>query len=482
MKNIISNIFFFRKYTFTNSRFYEDSILSKKSIFKGTLILTVAGVATKLLGFYNRIFLTRLIGVKELGIYQLIFPMYLLAFSICCQGIATTLTKQVSYYIGKKCPDNAKKVFKYSIALSLSISIIIVIVFNLMAYPISLHILKNTDCAELLKIITIAIPFVCVKACINSYFVGIDIPAYQGISHFTEQIFRIGTAYFLAAFWTSDKVNAVLAVTAVVAGEIFATILSIIIYKYHISKTKNLKINTGNANSDTKKAGVSCESSIIRNLLLDAVPITVNNVMFTLFSSFEAILMPAMLFYYYNNSDTAMEMFGIVTGIVVPFLLFPSTITTSLSTMLLPAVSYANAKQDKNAIRSALTNSILFCLMLGACAWLFYQLLGEPACRIFFKSETAGTILKKMSFLCPLIYLSGNLSAIMNGIDKAFHNLMYNILGISIRILFSVTLVPSYGLTAYIYGMAASYIVLDILLMLSVTKQPKKHISTARKV
>ena len=55
--------------------------MSKQTIIKGTLILTITGIATKLLGFYNRIFLTRLIGVKELGVYQLIFPVYLLAFS-----------------------------------------------------------------------------------------------------------------------------------------------------------------------------------------------------------------------------------------------------------------------------------------------------------------------------------------------------------------------------------------------------------------
>ena len=439
--------------------------MSKKSILKGTLILTIAGIATKLLGFYNRIFLTRLIGVKELGIYQLIFPMYLLAFSICCQGIATTLTKQVSYYIGKKCPDDAKKVFRYSLGLSFCLSIAVSIQLNLLAYPVCLYILKNTDCTQLLKIITLAIPFVCIKACINSYFVGIDKPGYQGASHFIEQIFRIGTAYILAAFWTADKLNARLAVISVVAGEICATALAIIIYKYHVFKTKKTAANV-NITTNT-----DCSDSIMKSLLRDAVPITVNNVMFTLFSSLEAILMPAMLFYYYNDSDIAMEMFGIVTGIVVPFLLFPSTITTSLSTMLLPAVSYANARHDRRAIKSALTNSILFCLMLGACAWLFYQIFGEFACRIAFESETAGTLLKKMSFMCPLIYLSGNLSAIMNGLDKAFQNLMYNIISIVIRILFSVTLVPTMGLTAYIYGMAASYIVLDVLLLMSVKKK-----------
>ena len=54
------------------------SIMSKRTIIKGTLILTITGILTKCLGFYNRIFLTRVICVKELGTYQLIFPLYIL--------------------------------------------------------------------------------------------------------------------------------------------------------------------------------------------------------------------------------------------------------------------------------------------------------------------------------------------------------------------------------------------------------------------
>ena len=162
-----------------------------------------------------------------------------------------------------------------------------------------------------------------------------------------------------------------------------------------------------------------------------------------------------------------MEMYGIVTGIVIPFLLFPSTITTSLSMMLLPAVSYANAKNDNKKIRSAIINSVLFCLMLGVAAWLIFLLSGKWACEIAFNNIKAGMLLRKMSYLCPLIYLSGTLSAIMNGIDKAFKNLIFNISGITMRIIISFTLVPKYGITAYISGMTISYFIIDILLLTS---------------
>ncbi|MBQ9199507.1 MAG: oligosaccharide flippase family protein [Lachnospiraceae bacterium] len=468
--------------------------MSKKTIIKGTLILTIAGLLTKILGFYNRIFLTRLIGVVELGKYQLVFPIYMFVFACCSQGISTTLTKQTSYYIGKGSKEKADYIFKLSIFISTILSLILAIIIffnsNLMSYKL----LKNTDCGTLLRIITIAMPFVAIKSCINFYFIGIDKPGYHGFSHLIEQIIRISAAYILSLFVMDDKVNAVLAVIAVVIGEVSATVISIVLY--YVNKTKanntsfykkikhNLQnkrkltnpisddINNQKSKNKTEKRPLTPKEKrdVFHYFKNDAIPITINNLIFTLFSTLEAIIMPAMLFYYYNDSNLALEMFGIITGIVIPFILFPATITTSLSTMLLPAISYANARRDLNVINKALKNCILFCLLLGAFASAGFYVLGMPMCEIAFKSKEAGILLKKLCLLCPLIYTSGNLTSILNGIDKSFFALICNIIGISIRICFIFLAVPNYGLTAYAMGMFTSYTVINLLMLFGIRR------------
>ena len=47
----------------------------RKQILKGTLILTIAGLITRVIGLYNRVFLANVISAAELGLYQLIFPV-----------------------------------------------------------------------------------------------------------------------------------------------------------------------------------------------------------------------------------------------------------------------------------------------------------------------------------------------------------------------------------------------------------------------
>ena len=431
--------------------------MSKQTIIKGTLILTITGILTKCLGFYNRIFLTRLIGVKELGTYQLIFPLYILGISFCCQGIATTITKHVSYLLGKKNHPDTRRALRLGVCLSFILSLLVSGCFFYGCDFIAIHILKNTDCRVLLKLLSPAVPFVAIKACINAFFIGYKKPIFSGSCQLIEQIIRIGSVYLLAISYIQNQVDAKTAVCGVVIGEIGATLYALSCYIFFRSKQNNEFKSKSLHTSVTKK------QLLMIPMLKDIIPITSNNLIFTLFSSFEAIILPAFLFQYYNNADTSMEMYGIITGIVIPFLLFPATITNSLSTMLLPSISYACAKQDTEAIKKALVSSALFCIMLGSFACILYILFGKTLCLFAFKSPEAGTLLQLMGFLCPFIYLSTTLSSVMNGIGYATQNLIYNILGISMRILCIIFFVPHFGIHAYICGMFCGYLLHNAL-------------------
>ena len=59
----------------------------KRTIFTGTLLLTSAGILSRFIGFFYKIFLSRVIGAEGLGIYQLVFPVMALCFSLTAAGI-----------------------------------------------------------------------------------------------------------------------------------------------------------------------------------------------------------------------------------------------------------------------------------------------------------------------------------------------------------------------------------------------------------
>ena len=53
-----------------------------RTMLKGTLILTLSGFLTKIIGFLYRIFLSQTIGYTGMGIYQLIIPIHALCIAL----------------------------------------------------------------------------------------------------------------------------------------------------------------------------------------------------------------------------------------------------------------------------------------------------------------------------------------------------------------------------------------------------------------
>ena len=67
--------------------------MSDKLFIKGTLILTLTGLASRLMGFFYRIFLSHTIGAQGVGIYQLTLPVHAIVLAACCMGIQAAISR-----------------------------------------------------------------------------------------------------------------------------------------------------------------------------------------------------------------------------------------------------------------------------------------------------------------------------------------------------------------------------------------------------
>lgn len=431
---------------------------TKHSIIKGTFILTIAGIAARFLGFYNRIFLTDLFGARELGIYQMIFPVYMVIFSFCCQGIQTALTRQVA----RPDFDSARSkvcLLRNALLISTFLSLLSCAVIYCNAEWISLQLLHSKECTHCLRILCLAFPFVSIKGCITGYYIGIQKSGVTAWSQLIEQIAKIGGVYLLSSFILTAPPQAYFAVYGIVAGEIVSCLWTVFCYirdwlRMHLPADR-------------------CTPAMHyrRELLRDALPLTANRLSLTVLQSLEAILIPHMLNLYFCNGDQSLILYGTLTGMVLPCIMFPTTVTSSLATMLLPAISSEYQKDHKESLQRLIRKSIRFCLLIGAASTLFLLFLGNWAGQFLFQSETAGALLFQFALLCPFIYLSACLSSIVNGMGLAALNLLYSILGIGIRIAFILTLVPRIGLTGYMWGMMFSYLLQTGLLLISIRKK-----------
>lgn len=441
-------------------------------VIKGTLILTITGLVTRVIGFYNRIFLSHLIGAKELGIYQLIFPIYLVAFSFTTCGNELALTKLVSEYTRRGNHSTAWKFFQTCFVWNLFLAILTASIIYRNADFLCTRILNASGCAPCLRILVLGIPFMAMKGAIHGYFLGLEQSEVHGISDFLEQSAKVIGLYLLATFVCArNTYTAPFAVIGIVIGEIIAFIYSMIALLHHM-RTNHLR---------------SCcqpihKRQIIHLFLKDSIPLTTNRLALTALQSMESILIPSALLTYYHNSTTSLEIYGIFTGMAFPFIMFPATITNSLSTMLLPAVSSANSTSNRSHLSVLCQKSLQFCLLIGIFSTIVFFIYGSDIGVCFFSNEKAGMYLYQLSLLCPFIYLATTLASILNGLGLSTYNLFLTVLATGIRIGFILIFVPKIGMYGYVSGLFISYLVMTFGCLYRLQKNVTFELSFSRDI
>lgn len=444
----------------------KSSISTTKSIFiTGTLILTVAGVLTRIIGFFYRIFLSRLIGAEGLGIYQLISPITALGFAVTAAGIQTSISKFVSTEIGRKNPAGAKAYLFIGLVISLVLSLFVGIFIFHHADFLANSWLGEKRCAPLLKILSFSFAPSCIHACINGYYYGIKKTAVPSLCQLAEQLARVGSVYLMYQICLAEGKPFSLSMTVwgLVIGEIASTLVSLSCFTSLISK------------SEKKKRLSLPLSSYTKNLLTMAVPLTANRIVLNLFAAFENVMIPNRLkLFGYTNSE-ALSVYGILTGMAMSVVMFPSVISNSVSVLLLPTISEAEASGNLGMIRRTIRKTVEICLFLGFICTAGFFFTGNWLGNLLFQNALAGTFIVTLGWICPFLYLSSTLTSILHGLGYPSITFFLNLMGCGIRILFVLFALPVYGIKSYLIGMLSSQIAIALAAILILQKKAPSH-------
>jgi stage V sporulation protein B len=144
----------------------------------------------------------------------------------------------------------------------------------------------------------------------------------------------------------------------------------------------------------------------------------------------------------------------------LPFLLFPSTITNSLSVLLLPAISEAKARENNKLISHTVSVTLKYSLILGIFSAGFFIYFGEPLGMSVFEVKEAGSYLTILAWLCPFLYAATTLSSVINGLGKAHLTFVNSVIGLSFRIILLAFFVPSYGIMGYLVSLLVSQLLI----------------------
>ena len=419
----------------------------KNQLIFGAFILTAAGLFCRFAGFIYRIFLSNQLGAEGMGIYQLVFPVYGICMSLCCGSIQTSLSRFIA---GEK-SGRRRTFFFCALLLSLGLALVSSSVLFAFSDKIALTVIGEPRCALLLRVMALAVPVCACHACIVGYYFGLQKTNVPAIAQVFEQIVRMGSVFLIyrAALASGKEFLVLYAIIGLVIGEIASLVYCLLCFGPLMAKEKAVDNNRH-----------SSYSLCMKQLLALTIPMTANRLIISLLQSGEAVLIPGRLKLFGMEQADALALFGTLTGMALPFILFPSTLINSLSAMLLPEVAKAQAADDPTRIRRTSNLSIRLSLFLGILCLGIFSFFGESLGIVVFGNETAGRYITQMSFLCPFLYLSMTLASIINGLGKTNVTFIHSLLSLAVRIIVIIFIMPKLGIIAYFYGLLASEILL----------------------
>lgn len=443
------------------------SRLKHSPLVTGTLILTATSFLTRIIGFFYRIFLSQTFGEEGMGIYQLTAPVSALAFSISVAGLQTAVSR---YVAGE--PSN--KDYRFSLRIILAggtIASALSFLCTLFIYRysdlIAVHLLKEARCAPILRIVALSFPFSAVHSIAKGYFYGIKNTKLPAATQLIEQIVRVGSVYFLYLYLTAQgkEPQIAVAVVGVVLEELISFFISIAALYLRFEKAGLLSRSSflpGTYSAPIRRLKESYVS-VSAHLMRMAFPLTLNRIVINLLMSVEAVYIPTALRLYGMNQSEALGTYGVLTGMALPLIFFPSALISSVCVLLLPTVAEAQTRSDYAAINRTISRSIRYSTFFGIFCTACFLLFGRVAGQVLFHSPLAGNFILTLSFICPFLYITSTLTSILNGLGKTGATFFLSVTGLLIRLLFVFFLVPHFGIRGYLWGLLASELCLTFL-------------------
>jgi stage V sporulation protein B len=190
--------------------------------------------------------------------------------------------------------------------------------------------------------------------------------------------------------------------------------------------------------------------AITKQILHISVPITAGKYLNSLLRTAENVLVPKNLSKYSASQSNALSIFGMIKGMALPILFFPSAILNSVSTLLIPEISEAVAKNQHFVVKNACERIFKLTLLVGLLFGSIFFTAGSEIGLLIYNDSDVGFLLKALSPIVPLMYLDSICDGVLKGLDQQNFTFRTSLSDSALRIILILLLLPKTGLWGFI--------------------------------
>lgn len=411
------------------------------------LLVTLSSWILKAAGIFFSARLSILAGNNVLGIHTQIMSIYAFAATASTAGVNLGTLRITAESYGCGALNDIKSGILQASKYCFKISSVTAVLLFLNAQLLGNTVLGDPCTVPSIRALSAALPFISFSSIFHGYFNGVKRIHKSVFVSVCEQLIRISLTLFVLTNITSKDPGTLC--LALVMSNVLAELIScLMIFSLFLFDSKKYSFDNKNALILKKK------------FYSITVPFAVSALIRSSFTTAEHMLIPIGLKAKGDDPVSALSKYGTVSGMVLPVILFPMALLSSLASLSVTELSFRlSSGEDIDSVSKTVSKALAFTLIygIGIASILFF--FAPTLALSIFHSEDAGSYLRLLAPLTVVMYLDHVSDGMLKGLNKQNYVMKVNIADSLLSVIFAAVLIPLFG----IYGFIISVYLCEIL-------------------
>ena len=442
----------------------QNSNSNNSKFLKGTMILTISSIIVKVIGSLNWIILSRVLGGEGIGLYQMGFPIYLMAITVSSAGVPVAISIITSEKLANKDYRGAKRVFNVSLRLLLVSGLIFSSALLFAAdFLINQHIIRDARAYYSIIALAPAVFFVTFLASFRGYLQGWQIMTPTATSEVVEQLVRVITMLVFADLFMPYGLAYAAGGASMGAGAgAFCALLVLMWFYRRLKRRLHAEIEAQDDSIPQESA-----SHIIKRLLKLALPVSLTSLMLPIGANLDLLIVPQRLEVAGFDVRHATELFGYLTGMAVPLVNLATIFTAAMTISLVPSISESKALERFDAIRDKIRLAFRVAMIITFPCFMGLFFLAEKVAALIYNAPGAAGAIQTMSVGILFLGMHQISTGILQGLGKTAIPVINMILACVVKVVMSwwLTAIPFLGIKGASMATVADFAVAAIINM-----------------
>ena len=389
------------------------------------------------------VYISNQIGSEAVGVFSLVMAVYLFFITVATSGLNIAVTVIVSEKFAVNKEKIGIKAIRTCIFFSLLLGVIAGSLIIIFSNFITKNFLHNMVSSKPLFYIAIGLPFIAMSSCINSYFTSVRKAYKNAITQIFEFIIKMIATIILLTINISKGVE--YACISLIVADVISEICSFtLIYILYLIDIKMKQLN--NVHSFGQRI----------NILKIAFPVAITSYIRSGLSTLKQLIIPTQLEKSGLSCSNALSKYGIINGMVMPVIIFPTVLVNSYSMLLIPEFSTYVAQKNYKAINYISNKIFKFTCSFSVCICSIFLFFSNELGLVIYNNLETGHYFKVLAPLVFFIYMDNIIDCILKGLNKQFGVMCCNVLDLSVTTIFIYFLLPIYGIDGFVISIFIS--------------------------